>query len=251
MSFLEVDGINVSYGKVKVLRDVSFQVEKGQVVTVIGANGAGKTTLINTISGILRHSGSVRFGGKLLPKSAARTALAGVIQVPEGRRVFANLTVEENLVLGGYSTREKARRKADIERMYQLFPRLKERRRQPAGSLSGGEQQMLAISRGLMSHPQLLMLDEPSLGLAPMVVKEVFSLVTNLNAEGVTVLLVEQNAHKALQIADFAYVLENGRIVAQGKGTELLEDPLVKEAYLGVKEGQAGGIPQATMEGNR
>lgn len=235
MSFLEVEAVSVSYGKVRVLHDVTFRVEQGQIVTVIGANGAGKTTLINTISGIVNHSGAIRFDGRVLPKTAARTASTGIIQVPEGRRIFANLTVEENLVLGGFSTKDKAQQKADIERMYELYPVLKERRRQAAGSLSGGEQQMLAISRGLMSHPRLLMLDEPSLGLAPLIVKEVFALIKQLNANGVTILLVEQNANKALQIADFAYVLENGRIVAQGKGTELLEDPQVKEAYLGIK----------------
>jgi len=236
MSFLEVEDVSVSYGKVRVLHDVTFQVEQGQIVTVIGANGAGKTTLINAISGILNHSGAIRFDGRTLPKTAARVAAAGAIQVPEGRRVFANLTVEENLILGGFGTQDKARQKAaDIERMYELYPVLKERRRQAAGSLSGGEQQMLAISRGLMSHPKLLMLDEPSLGLAPLIVKEVFALIKQLNEDGVTILLVEQNANKALQIADFAYVLENGRIVARGKGTELLEDPQVKEAYLGIK----------------
>lgn len=235
MSFLEVEAVSVSYGKVRVLHDVTIQVEQGQIVTVIGANGAGKTTLINTISGILNHSGAIRFDGRVLPKTAARTASTGIIQVPEGRRIFANLTVEENLVLGGFSTKDKAQQKADIERMYELYPVLKERRRQAAGSLSGGEQQMLAISRGLMSHPKLLMLDEPSLGLAPLIVKDVFELIKQLNADGVTILLVEQNANKALQIADFAYVLENGRIVAQGKGIELLEDPQVKEAYLGIK----------------
>lgn len=240
MSFLEVEAVSVSYGKVRVLHDVTFQVKQGQIVTVIGANGAGKTTLINAISGIVNHSGVIRFDGCALPKTAARTAAAGIIQVPEGRRVFANLTVEENLVLGGFGTPDKARQKTDIERMYDLYPVLKERRRQAAGSLSGGEQQMLAISRGLMSHPKLLMLDEPSLGLAPLIVKDVFTLIKQLNADGVTILLVEQNANKALQIADFAYVLENGRIVARGKGTELLEDPQVKEAYLGIKSETCG-----------
>lgn len=235
MAFLNVDAVSVSYGKVRALHDVKFQVEQGQIVTVIGANGAGKTTLINAVSGILNHSGTIRFEGRVLPKMAAKVAAAGIIQVPEGRRIFANLTVEENLILGGFGTRDKARQKADMELMYELYPVLKERRRQAAGSLSGGEQQMLAISRGLMSHPKLLMLDEPSLGLAPLVVKEVFALIKRLNNEGVTILLVEQNANKALQIADFAYVLENGRIVACGKGTELLEDPQVKEAYLGIK----------------
>ncbi|HCF92349.1 MAG TPA: ABC transporter ATP-binding protein, partial [Firmicutes bacterium] len=192
MSFLEVEAVSVSYGKVRVLHDVTFQVEQGQIVTVIGANGAGKTTLINAVSGIVNHSGAIRFDGRALPKTAAKTAVAGIIQVPEGRRVFANLTVEENLILGGFGTPDKTQQKADIERMYELYPVLAERRRQAAGSLSGGEQQMLAISRGLMSHPKLLMLDEPSLGLAPLIVKDVFALIKQLNADGVTILLVEQ-----------------------------------------------------------
>lgn len=235
MAFLEANQINVSYGKVKVLHEVSLKVNSGQIITVIGANGAGKTTLINTLAGVLRFSGSIFFDGKPLPQPASQVARAGIMEVPEGRKIFSNLTVEENLILGGYCLKEKKQLQTNIDKMYQLFPRLKERRRQYAGCLSGGEQQMLAISRGLMSNPRLLMLDEPSLGLAPKIVKEVFSLIKEVNAQGVTILLVEQNAHKALEIADLAYVLENGRIVAEGRGLELLEDTQVKEAYLGVK----------------
>lgn len=231
---LAVDSLEVSYGAVRVLRQVSFAVNRGQIVALLGANGAGKTTILRAISGLVRvASGKVLLEGENLaglpPHVIVRRGLA---LCQEGRRLFANLTVYENLVLGGYA-REKASRSKDLEWVLAAFPRLKERLRQRAGTLSGGEQQMVALGRALMSRPRLLLLDEPSLGLAPLLVAEVFRIINEVNTRGATILLVEQNAHAALNIADYAYVLENGRLVLEGTGQELLTHPHLQEAYLG------------------
>ncbi|MCL6614387.1 MAG: ABC transporter ATP-binding protein, partial [Firmicutes bacterium] len=212
-----------------------FSVAEGEIVTLIGDNGAGKSTTLKTISGLLRpRSGSIRFAGEDLTRVPAHRIVAlGISQVPEGRRVFANLTVMENLELGAYCRTDAAGIREDLERVFSLFPRLAERRRQVAGSLSGGEQQMLAMARGLMSRPRLMLMDEPSMGLAPLLVQEIFRIIGEINAAGTTILLVEQNAHMALSIAHRAYVLETGRIVLSGPARELAQDPKVKEAYLG------------------
>ncbi|MGQ9780049.1 MAG: ABC transporter ATP-binding protein [Bacillota bacterium] len=232
---LEVNEVHVYYGAIHALKGVSFAVAEGEIVTLIGANGAGKSTTLKTISGLLRpRSGSLRFAGEDLTRVPAHRLVAlGISQVPEGRRVFANLTVMENLELGAYCRTDVAGIRQDLERVFSLFPRLAERRRQLAGSLSGGEQQMLAMARGLMSRPRLMLMDEPSMGLAPLLVQEIFRIIQEINAAGTTVLLVEQNAHMALSIAHRAYVLETGRIVLSGPAKELAQDPKVKEAYLG------------------
>jgi len=232
---LEINEVNVYYGAIHALKDVSFSVAEGEIVTLIGANGAGKSTTLKTISGLLRpRSGSIRFAGEDLTRVPAhRIVTLGISQVPEGRRVFANLTVMENLELGAYCRTDAAGIRQDLELVFSLFPRLAERRRQLAGSLSGGEQQMLAMARGLMSRPRLMLMDEPSMGLAPLLVQEIFRIIQEINAAGTTVLLVEQNAHMALSIAHRAYVLETGRIVLSGPAKELAQDPKVKEAYLG------------------
>jgi branched-chain amino acid transport system ATP-binding protein len=231
---LAVDGLETAYGGIVALRGISFAVEAGTVVALVGANGAGKSTTLNTISGLLApRAGSIRFDGQEIGGwRADRIAAQGLVQVPEGRQVLAPLSVEENLLLGAY-TRRDGEVRADLAGIYDRFPRLRERRDQLAGSLSGGEQQMLAIGRALMARPRLLMLDEPSLGLAPLIVAEVFRLIESLKAQGSTILLVEQNARKALAVADTAYVLEGGRITRSGPAAALRNDPGIVAAYLG------------------
>jgi branched-chain amino acid transport system ATP-binding protein len=234
MAMLTVEDINVYYGAIHAIKNVSFQVEEGEIVTLIGANGAGKTTTLQTISGLLRsRTGSIIFQGKNISNIAPHQLVRhGLAQVPEGRRVFLQMTVEENLEMGAF-TQPSSGIDQDLEMVYAQFPRLKERRRQVAGTLSGGEQQMLAMGRALMSHPKLLMLDEPSMGLAPILVEQIFEIIQTLNQQGSTILLVEQNAQMALSIAHRGYVLETGKIVTTGSGLELLEDEAVKKAYLG------------------
>lgn len=233
---LKVNNIDVSYGDVQALWDVSFEVEEGEVVALLGSNGAGKTTSLNTISGLLRpEKGNIEFlGQELTELPAHKTASLGIAHVPEGRRLFPEMTVEENLLMGSLMPEAKARRKESMKRVFDIFPILKERRWQAAGTLSGGEAQMLAIARGLMACPKLIMLDEPSLGLAPFLVDEVFRVIEQINREGVTVLVVEQNVAHALKSCDRAYILETGSIALQGTGEELLQLEHVKEAYLGV-----------------
>lgn len=234
MAMLEVKGLNVYYGLIHALRDVSFAVNEGEVVALIGANGAGKTTTLHTITGLLSaKSGSVLFEGKEMTRRAGHEIVrAGMSHVPEGRRVFAGLTVMENLRMGAY-TRPKSEIEGSLATVYEWFPRLLERKNQMAGTLSGGEQQMLAMGRALMAKPRILLLDEPSMGLSPLFVGEVFKIIEAVSKAGTTVLLVEQNAKKALSISDRAYVLETGRVVKSGKASELLEDDSIKKAYLG------------------
>ncbi|RKJ76399.1 ABC transporter ATP-binding protein [Pyramidobacter sp. CG50-2] len=233
---LKVDDVHVFYGSIHAIKGISFEVFQGEIVTLIGANGAGKSTTLNAISGLLPRTGGVSFFGRRLAKVPPyKVVELGLAQVPEGRRVFLHMSVQENLEMGAY-TRHAAGAQiiaADLEKVFALFPRLKERRRQVAGTLSGGEQQMLAMGRALMSRPKLLMLDEPSMGLAPLLVEAIFDIIGNLHANGATILLVEQNARMALSIADRGYVLETGRIVATGTGRELLDSPAIKKAYLG------------------
>ena len=231
---LKVNDINVYYGAIHAIKGVSFQVSEGEVVTLIGANGAGKSTILNTVCGLLRsRTGSVEFLGKNLASLPAHKIVElGMAHVPEGRRIFQQMTVEENLEMGAY-TQARSTIEPGLERVYGQFPRLKERRRQVAGTLSGGEQQMLAMGRGLMSGPRLLMLDEPSMGLAPILVEQIFDIIRQLHQAGVTILLVEQNAQMALSVADRGYVLETGKIVDTGAGADLLRDETVKKAYLG------------------
>ena len=232
---LSIKDLYVNYGGINALRGISLDVPDGKIVTLIGANGAGKSTTLRTISGLVKaRSGSIDWNGtELNGKTIDSIVKSGIAMVPEGRRVFADLTVLENLKIGAYLRKDKAQIEKDIEWIYTLFPRLKERSWQYAGTLSGGEQQMLAVGRALMSKPKLLMMDEPSLGLAPLVVQDIFSIIRTINNEGVTVLLVEQNANMALKVADLAYVLETGAITMTGTGAELLADPKVREAYLG------------------
>ena len=231
---LKVSDINVYYGAIHAIKGVSFEVNPGEVVTLIGANGAGKSTTLQTVSGLLHsRTGSIEFlGENLMGVPAHKVVAKGLAQVPEGRRVFLQMTVEENLEMGAY-TRSGGDIDADLEKVYAYFPRLMERRRQIAGTLSGGEQQMLAMGRALMSRPKLLMLDEPSMGLAPILVEQIFKIIQTLHKAGTTILLVEQNAQAALSIADRGYVLETGKIVTSGTGTELLASPEIKKAYLG------------------
>ena len=233
-TILKVDDINVYYGSIHAIKGISFEVGEGEVVTLIGANGAGKSTTLNTIAGLLRSkTGSIEFMGQSLAKVPSHKIVAkGMALVPEGRRVFLQMTVQENLEMGAY-TQSASGVEADLEKVYVQFPRLKERRRQIAGTLSGGEQQMLAIGRALMSHPKLLMLDEPSMGLAPILVEQIFDIIRKLHAEGTTILLVEQNAQMALSVADRAYVMETGKITLSGTGAELAASDEVKKAYLG------------------
>jgi branched-chain amino acid transport system ATP-binding protein len=233
---LSIRNLNVKYGEIHALHDISLEVEQGKVVAVVGANGAGKTTLMTTLAGLLSPaSGDISFEGKQLPKEAYKILGCGICLVPERRRLYANLTVRENLLMGAYLRKDKPGILADLERMYDLFPIMRERIKQYAGTLSGGEQQMVAIARGLMSRPRILLLDEPSLGLAPIMVQNMFKAIRDINAEGVTVLLAEQNAFQALDMADQAFVLETGRVLVSGTGQELLENPLVQKAYLGIK----------------
>ncbi|MCR5842423.1 MAG: ABC transporter ATP-binding protein [Oscillospiraceae bacterium] len=232
---LKIENLHVSYGGIRALRGISLEVPDGKIVTLIGANGAGKSTTLRTISGLVKaDSGSIIYDGEeLLGMPIYRILEKGIAQVPEGRRVFTNLTVRENLKIGAYLRNDKEQIEKDLEWVYELFPRLKERDWQLAGTLSGGEQQMLAVARALMSKPKLIMMDEPSLGLAPLVVKGIFDIIREINAQGVTVLLIEQNANMALKIADYAYVLETGRIGLTGTGKELLVNEEVRKAYLG------------------
>lgn len=234
---LEIKDLHVSYGGIQALRGVSLNVPDGKIVTLIGANGAGKSTLMRTISGLVKaQSGSILWNGQeLLGKPIDQIVASGIAMSPEGRRVFADLTVLENLKIGAYLRKDKAEIEKDLEWVYSLFPRLKERSWQSAGTLSGGEQQMLAVGRALMSKPKLLMLDEPSLGLAPIVVREIFDIIRTVNQQGITVLLNEQNANMALKVADYAYVLETGTLTLSGTGAELLTNEQVKAAYLGKK----------------
>ena len=233
MSLLEIKDLKVSYGGIEALKGISLQVKQGEIVTLIGANGAGKSTTLRAISGLVPiKSGEIIYNGQRINGLGPQKIVAqGLCMVPEGRRVFPNLTVLENLKIGAYLRKDDLT--GDIEHIYELFPRLKERSWQLAGTLSGGEQQMLAVGRALMMRPRLLMMDEPSLGLAPLVIRDIFSIIKTLHQEGITILLVEQNAHAALRIADSAYVLDTGSLGMQGTGKELLDDPRVKEAYLG------------------
>ena len=231
---LKVNDINVYYGSIHAVKNVSFEVNEGEIVTLIGANGAGKSTVLNTVSGLLRsRTGSITFLGRDINRMPPHAVVEqGLAQVPEGRRVFQNMTVQENLEMGAY-TQKTNRISGDLEQVFDQFPRLRERRRQIAGTLSGGEQQMLAMGRTLMSHPRLLMLDEPSMGLAPILVEQIFDIIRTLHQDGTTILLVEQNAQKALSVATRAYVLETGSVILSGTGEELSRDDRVKKAYLG------------------
>jgi branched-chain amino acid transport system ATP-binding protein len=239
---LELTALEVHYGGIAALQGISLSVPEGTVVTLIGANGAGKSTTLRAISGLVEPSaGDITFRGRsIVGLPAERIVSLGIVQVPEGRRVFPELSVDENLRVGAYLVRDKSVVAGELERMYALFPRLAERRKQVGSSLSGGEQQMLAFARALMSRPRLLLLDEPSLGLAPQLIDEVAATVSRIRQEGVTVLLVEQNAHVALNLADHGYVLETGRVAISGTGPELLDDPRVQEAYLGTMSSTGG-----------
>jgi branched-chain amino acid transport system ATP-binding protein len=232
---LEVKNLHVYYGAIHALKGINFHVEEGEIVALIGANGAGKSTTLSTISGLLQpRTGSVTFRGEDITLTPAeQTVQKGIVQVPEGRKIFATLTVMENLEMGAYTQRNKALFKKDLENVFTLFPRLRERQNQLGGTFSGGEQQMLAIARALMSHPSMLLLDEPSMGLSPILVEQIFEIVQNINKQGTSVLLVEQNAQMALSIADRAYVLETGEITLEGKAQDVLHNPSVIEAYLG------------------
>lgn len=237
-NLLEIRGLSVSYGGINAVKNIDLDVPEGQIVTLIGANGAGKSTILRTVSGLVRtKTGSVKFAGEeILGKSANEIVAKGITLVPEGRRVFTDLTVLENLRVGAYLRKDKEGIEKDISYVFGLFPRLKEREWQYAGTLSGGEQQMLAVGRALMARPKLIMMDEPSLGLAPLIVRDIFEIIRTVNAEGITVLLIEQNANMALQAAHTAYVLETGDITMSGTGAELLADERIKEAYLGKKK---------------
>jgi branched-chain amino acid transport system ATP-binding protein len=233
---LELHDLHVSYGRIAALRGIDLSVAEGEIVTVVGGNGAGKTTTLRTISGILKpRSGRITFKGEpLVGQPPERIVMRGISQSPEGRLIFGRLTIAENLRLGAYNRKDSAEIRKDFDRMYEMFPVLSERRGQRAGTLSGGEQQMLAIARSLMSRPQLLLLDEPSLGLAPLIVEQIFDVIVDLRRQGVTVLLVEQNANEALRISDRTYVLETGEVTMSGPSAELINDPQLRSAYLGL-----------------
>ena len=235
---LKVEDLVVSYGGIEALKGISLNVPDGKIITLIGANGAGKSTLLRTIIGLVKPaSGKISYNEKeITALNSQKIVTTGITLVPEGRRVFSNLTVLENLKIGAYMRNDKAEIEKDIEWIYGMFPRLQERNWQLAGTLSGGEQQMLAVGRALMCRPKLIMMDEPSLGLAPLVIKDIFRIIQEINAKGMTILLIEQNANMALKIADWAYVLETGRITMEGTGKELLENPQIREAYLGKKK---------------
>ncbi len=236
MAMLEVNDLDVFYGNIHSIKNASLKVEKGEIVTLIGANGAGKTTILQTISGIIRSKkGSISYNDRIITKERAhKINWMGIAQVPEGRRIFTNLSVEDNLELGAYAIKESIQsKKTKIDRVYEIFPRMEERRKQRAGTLSGGEQQMLAIGRAMMSNPNLLLLDEPSMGLSPLFVQEIFNTIQLLNDEGTTILLVEQNAEMALSIANRAYVIETGKITLEGPAEDLKDNEEVKKAYLG------------------
>ncbi len=232
---LRIENLNVYYGNIQALKGVSLEVNEGEIVTLIGANGAGKSTLLKTISGLLRpKQGTIEYLGSSINKKAAQSIVKmGISHVPEGRRVFSNMTVEENLDLGAYLRRDRANISKDLERVFELFPRLLERRKQPSGTLSGGEQQMLAMGRAIMAKPKLLLLDEPSMGLAPLMVKTIFEIIEEINRNGTTILLVEQNAHMALSIAERGYVIETGKVVLSGDAKTLQVSDEVRAAYLG------------------
>ena len=233
---LKVKNLQVYYGGIHALRGVSLEVNQGEIVSIIGSNGAGKSTLLNSISGFLKYKeGEISFKDNKLGNNPSKIVKMGICQVPEGRLVFANLTVKDNLYMGAYLRSDRNGINEDLEKVYQLFPRLKEREKQIAGTLSGGEQQMLAMGRGLMSSPEIMLLDEPSLGLAPLLVQTVFDIIVDIRKMGKTILLVEQNAYKALSIADRAYVLEQGNITASGWASEIASNPKIQEAYLGSK----------------
>eukprot|EP01022_Parablepharisma_sp_SALTPOND_P015966 TRINITY_DN22959_c0_g2_i1.p2 TRINITY_DN22959_c0_g2~~TRINITY_DN22959_c0_g2_i1.p2 ORF type:complete len:251 (-),score=64.35 TRINITY_DN22959_c0_g2_i1:266-1018(-) len=246
---LKVQGIDVFYDDLQVLWDVCFEVEAGEILVLVGANGAGKSTTLKTISALLPpRKGEIFFeGAPIHYRKPYEIIEIGVVHVPEGRRLFSEMSVEENLIMGSLTAHAKSKRAQTLEWVYELFPRLKERHKQPAGTLSGGEQQMVAVGRGLMARPKLLMFDEPSLGLAPILVQDIFKIVKRINQEGVTILLVEQNVHYTLAMCDRAYVLENGRIIMSGQGQELMENPHVKEAYLGIQPNHGAG-PSAPVE---
>jgi branched-chain amino acid transport system ATP-binding protein len=236
MNILEVNDLNVYYGAIHAIKNISFEIKKGEIVTLIGANGAGKTSTLHAVSGLLPlKSGEVSLNGvNITGLEAHKLVTKGMAHVPEGRRIFTELTVLENLEMGAYTRNDKDGIKEDLEKMFVLFPRLAERKKQLAGTMSGGEQQMLAIARALMSKPTILLMDEPSMGLAPLLVQEIFKIIERINKEeGVTILLVEQNAHMALSVANRAYVLETGEIIKEGAGKDLLDDPDIKKAYLG------------------
>ncbi|MCH4032694.1 MAG: ABC transporter ATP-binding protein [Lachnospiraceae bacterium] len=235
MSLLEVNDLHVYYGVIQALKGISFHVEKGEIVALIGANGAGKTTTLHTLSGLLRaKQGTIRYRDTDITKMPGHKIVTlGMAQVPEGRRVFPDLTVLANLKMGAYTRRDKAEIEETLKMVYERFPRLEERKNQTAGTLSGGEQQMLAMGRALMSHPQLILMDEPSMGLSPLLVNEIFDIIQKINSDGTTVLLVEQNAKKALSVANRAYVMETGMISMEGKAQDLLENPQIQKAYLG------------------
>ncbi len=234
---IEVKDLTVRYGGVTALDTVSLMIPDGDVVSIVGANGAGKSTTINAISGMVKTArGEIRLDGEPLNRPPHEIVKKGIVQVPEGRKIFSSITVKENLILGAYMISEKKRLDSNMRKVFEQFGVLEKRQNQPGGTLSGGEQQMLAIARALMSDPKVLLLDEPSLGLAPMLVLDIFRMIEDLNRQGLTILLVEQNAKKALSIANYAYVLETGRVVSEGEGTRIVEDPIVKKAYLGVEE---------------
>jgi len=239
---LSISDLTSGYGEIEVLRQVSLSVGEGEIVTLIGANGAGKTTLVRTVSGLIKaRGGTIVFNDRQIQRLAAHKIVAmGIIQCPEGRAVLARMTVAENLLMGAYA-RSDGGVAGDLEGIYDRFPTLRERRSQPASVLSGGEQQMLAIGRSLMARPRLLLMDEPSLGLAPMIVTEIFQIIKRLREEGITIFLVEQNARRALEIADRGYVFERGRVVLEGTGSDLIHNPQVQESYLGIRSGSARG----------
>ena len=234
---IEIKDLVVRYGGITALQGISLSIPEGKIVSMVGANGAGKSTTINAISGMVKKaSGSITFNGGDLNLPPQEIVKRGVVQVPEGRKIFSGISVKENIILGSYLIKDKARIENNLSKMYKLFPILEKRRNQGGGTLSGGEQQMLAIARSLMSEPKILLMDEPSLGLAPKLILDIFRLIQELHDSGLTILLVEQNARKALSISDYAYILETGRIVAQGPGKDLIEDAIIKKAYLGGRD---------------
>ena len=240
MSMLKVTDLQVYYGVIQALKGISFEVNEGEVIALIGANGAGKTTILHTVTGLINQkAGKIEFEGKDISHTPAYKIVAeGMAHVPEGRRVFAELSVYDNLMMGAYTRKDKKEIAETLAMVYKRFPRLEERKKQMAGTLSGGEQQMLAVGRALLSRPQLMMMDEPSLGLAPLIIKDIFNIIQEINSRGMTILLIEQNANMALKVAHQAYVLETGKITMSGTGQELLENPDIKAAYLGKKRNQ-------------